>query len=629
MGNAESGPREGYISPSSTYEPQFDNAYRQNVDPTDDWDDRVGHQVDWDDHGDWERENSGDYVNHHRATDDLYEKRVNTQSESSDDDDDDDDDYDERDDGIIHVVDDHLTEIEGAMSMMEASAAVFHYLSQADGDMEDMSIGDRSAAVFEYLEEESVKGGNEVLIEFLETASVVSAVILEDQHSVSDASAAVFDYLDKAKSKDDASVSQRSAAIFHLLDDAHTVDASISEKSAAVFGMLEKTKDLDAKSISDFSSAVFKVLDDAKSQDGRSVSDQSAAIFDFLDDALQASKRKSNGQRRRLGSPTINVNTYAKSGEEEPLSPKSQALTARIRNLQPIDENRETEASKPSAPQYSKTENYMREDYPEVVIEKSKEEGGEEQSPFDASQEVEDIDLDFVAHFDAAFNDFIGKNPRFLMKSPDLVHNFRITKLQKLLQYMENRERHLLTKFTRLTIDKKDMEKQYEMKLREAAQKKAARQIHLQGDLNKLSLSTKRLEAISTWKFITSSELRAKRSYRLNQQYENKDIGRTRREVIKNIPDGPEGNDLSEAIYAPPRSRDGSLTLQQEEDMQQLQVSNAFMASEAAVLKKKLQMDRISAKKANWIESVLLRVDELTMERLKKKFMNKVGVSQL
>jgi hypothetical protein len=69
--------------------------------------------------------------------------------------------------------------------------------------------------------------------------------------------------------------------------------------------------------------------------------------------------------------------------------------------------------------------------------------------------------------------------------------------------------------------------------------------------------------------------------------------------------------------------------MEQELDVRQFQVDNAFMISEVAVLKKKLALERIAAKKQSWVESMLLRMDEETMSKLKTKYLKKAGVSHI
>ena len=114
------------------------------------------------------------------------------------------------------------------------------------------------AAVFQYLEEESLRGNPEPVIGFLETATVVSAILLEDAQSVSEASAAIFKFLDHHS--DETSVSERSAAVFSLLDENNAARSSRSQGQAAY----NPNNINDNQSvISETSAAVFRLLEDA------------------------------------------------------------------------------------------------------------------------------------------------------------------------------------------------------------------------------------------------------------------------------------------------------------------------------------------------------------------------------
>jgi hypothetical protein len=538
-----------------------------------------------------------------------------------------------------HSDDDPTTEDDDSMYMMEASAAVFHYLEQAEsGELEDISVADRSAAVFEYLEAEAQKGNEQPMVQFLETATVVSAVLMDDNHSVSEASAQVFKFLE-----DDASVSERSAAVFQLLEytklkyhhnppndnDDNNEDAQsvVSEKSAAIFKLLDDAKSVDARSVSEFSSAIFKLLEETKSCDGRSVSERSAAVFSMLDQQQQAI---SPAMSPKSQTPTLHHRNHQQQ-QQQPTTIHSQRsmnlpntiMEERNNNNNNNDES-STVYSGMTPPQQMMSEEFHADsDYVSACG--------------DNEEDEDDIDLVFVEHFDTAFNEFIGQHPQFLMTNPDLVHNLRITKLQKLLEHMDTYERAILTEMAVLKGEKQGMEELFQPKLREASRKKAARQINLQSDLTQLSNSTKVMQAKWTWKLVDNSESRAKKQYQWRQSYKQKVAATdSRQDLITMVPDGQDGQVLRDAVNALANSSSSSSSSssllsveQQETDVRQFQVDNAFMNAELNVLKKKLAYQQIAAKKQAWVESILLRMDATTMGKLKAKYLKKIGVSNI
>ena len=69
-----------------------------------------------------------------------------------------------------------------------------------------------------------------------------------------------------------------------------------------------------------------------------------------------------------------------------------------------------------------------------------------------------------------------------------------------------------------------------------------------------------------------------------------------------------------------------TLSEEQEKDLRQFQMDNAFLAAEVAVLKKKLAFQKATTKRHAWVESVLLRMDERSLRKLKNRFQKRVGV---
>ena len=551
----------------------------------------------------------------------------------------------------------------GTQSLMGASAAVFQYLELAEQRQqaeflrqqhsEDLSVSECSAAVFRLLEAEAVRGNTKPLVKFLETASVVSQVLLEDANSVSDASAAVFRVLEKKRSEHIRQNHGPPTTVINLWgDDAQSVqsvsaDSAISGHSSAVVSkVLDDTKTVGTKSISEFSNDVFKLLDKAKSVDSLSTSQKSAAIFNLLDEM-------------QLASPT-NASTLAHKNVRRPLYENLSCMPRIAEEQREQQHLLDVQTYKST---YSATAQEEREDYPEVGLNFSHDENSYERktkdpppiglnfSHDDKSYErsmndppppeakstsnlseddpTEGIDLLFVENFDRAFNAFIAHHPKLLLSNPDLGHHIRVSKLQKLFEFMDLRERQLLHEMESARTAKIDMEKDLHLKLREASRKKAARQINLQNDLQKLVLSTKEMEATMGWKFVDSCESRSKKQLLLRQKIRaTHPPAFTRQKLLQQIPEGHESEKLWNAVNWPPNPVESySLSIEQENELRKFQVDNAFKASELSVLKNQLTASRAKAKKQAWVEPVLLRIDGTTMSKLRAKFLKKLGVS--
>ena len=619
---------------------------------------------------------------------------------------------------------------DGVMSLMDASAAVFGLLAgggdlSVDMDGKPSNPSAVASSVFQYLQEETRKGNTQAMVNFLETASLVSNYIQKQKHrpdpagnaadggaapatdgdhSVSNDSAAVFHLLDDLRSVDHDSV--HASAVFQLLDEAQSVfandAASVSERSSAIFALLDEAQSVDDQSVSQFSSAVFRVLDEIKKNattddDGRSISEASAAIFHVLDAKSPRNANSPRNSKKRYGlPPSANISTIDElsGAEKNPINlidgtvGASRAVAAPINDIKlapgnvndpPADHNTvtsirmsdsETEAEKNDSVEtaqdgYYQAAQKQQEDYPELSAALQPKNHGPntfQVAPYllesvddgDAStltkdqyrNEVtmnEEIDLDFVEHFDAAFNEFVGQHPKFLMKDPDLVHNLRVTKLQKLLEFNVQCELDLRNELNHLRVRKAAMEATYQRQLKDASRRKAAREINLQGDLNKLHLATKKLSARLLWDLVSLAERKSKQQYHMRQHYKNlmaEDESdptlMNRRDLLELIPPGSDGQKLRDAALAPSSTYGRSvgkaahqapaLSLEQEKDLRRFQVDNAFLNAEVTVLKKKLAYQKLAAKKHAWVESVLLRLDEKTMAKLGERFQSKAGV---
>ncbi len=229
--------------------------------------------------------------------------------------------------------DDDDDEDEDATSvLMEASAAVFHYLTTADAESgytmsDDVSIAERSAAVFDYLKEEASYGNEKPMRQFLQTAQVVSDVVLKkqfnrqpptqrydstnqrrmnrkeysdedhDELSVSQQQAAIFQALEHAMEEQDEcslDTSRQSPSMLQWLETKpdHDVQSVVSEMSTTIFKVLDDTmQKVDEESVAEFSEAVSKLLETGnesyyygrKDDDTCSITERSAAIFKVLD----------------------------------------------------------------------------------------------------------------------------------------------------------------------------------------------------------------------------------------------------------------------------------------------------------------------------------------------------------
>lgn len=236
---------------------------------------------------------------------------------SIDDIDDNDDSHDEssEEEGYDDVESDDDDADSATSALMDASAAVFHYLTTAGVEdsgyttatSEDVSIADRSAAVFDYLKQQASYGNEEPMRQFLQTAQAVSEVLRSEDTPTESPKAASHHYETKRMPErnkgrhnvhdDEVSVSQQSAAIFQALDRAHDDDDDddpCDHHSATFPEWLETRSDLDAQSVvSEISTTIFKVLDETKKKvDKESVAEFSAAVSTLLESQAFGDKKK-------------------------------------------------------------------------------------------------------------------------------------------------------------------------------------------------------------------------------------------------------------------------------------------------------------------------------------------------
>jgi len=491
--------------------------------------------------------------------------------------------------------------LDGAMPLVEASAAVYSYIKHPTSPIgDDLSIAERSAAVFEMLENASIQNDPQPIQEFLETASVVSSILTEDEKSISNGRALVFDVLDNQDSRDDASISQKSAAVFQLLEnygqngEIMSVASNISERSAAIFRVLEQTKsEVDARNISEFSSAVFELLDPPVDprleEDEIPMAEQAAAP---------------------LGMTT---KIPKRDGFQSSVSGGSKRLYSNVT------------ASNPMIPYHLRREMSL----PDIVEDRDdiETESMEGESEDDNNEE---IDLQFVENFDSAFDEFIKRNPQLLRRNPDLMHQLRIAKLQNLIEHIASYEYNLSMQLKQGEGSQQSVVREFQMQLRQASKRKAARQTTLQTDLGKLTSATKSMRTKMTWDVIDRSERLAKHKFFMQQKHKNAlqvmlQSPPTYQEVCREIPEGDNGYMLRRAIA-------GSYTNSQKEDAEtsvnETQLENAFLNAEISVLKKKVAHHQIEAKNHSWVESILLQLNAGTMARLQNKCNKRLSKSK-
>jgi hypothetical protein len=248
--------------------------------------------------------------------------------------------------------------------------------------------------------------------------------------------------------------------------------------------------------------------------------------------------------------------------------------------------------------------------------------------------EDDDMDLELVEAFDKTFNEFCAAYPKFLMANPDLVHSLRVTKLQKLLSDADYMENELIQQLEQLQAEKHNKEASLQHHLTDAARKKAAREIHLQSQLGELQSKAKETQEKLKWKLLVKSEMRAKKQHNQRQYFQAEIVGGDRLDLLAELPDHPDFEDLREAILDSGtasqdrylREHGNMLTPEQEQELSQLQVDNAILNSQVSMLTKRLDYQKLAAKKNAWVESVLVRMDDKTLKKLKSKQERKTGV---
>jgi len=233
----------------------------------------------------------------------------------------------------------------------------------------------------------------------------------------------------------------------------------------------------------------------------------------------------------------------------------------------------------------------------------------------------EEIDLDFVAKYDRAFNAFLDAYPALFEKDSELIQNLKVAKLQKILEVSYQTECDLEAQLENTDDVKSELETEFRNKLKEASREKAERSIQLQTNLSHVKKQSKILEGKLTWEMLQSAIKRANRLKKIRSELKRKNLS-TRKDLIAALP--ATEVDVKCAIFAQPRESYGD---GQKRELQQYQVDNAFLSSEVRILQQKVASVREEAKKQLWVDAVLVHLDSKKQDKLKIRYQKKLGVS--
>lgn len=340
--------------------------------------------------------------------------------------------------------------------------------------------------------------------------------------------------------------------------------------------------------------------------DMRSISEQTAAIFQFLDDAKSSGKGGSGRCSEDPDGTNISRNTESNSN------------IFRI-----LEEKVDVSALTPNGVYMTQ----HKKELPGIVGNPT---DLEDPSNFNAL-DVDEMDLEFVEHFDLAFSEFLFYHPKLVAKNPELAKNLRIYKLQKFLEYNGVLERNNLGKLNAMMEEKRVNEEAMHLKLKDAMRKKAARQTFLESEVNDINWKTKQVQAKLRWKLLKYSEDRAKRQSKLRAQFAQIPLGKTRQDLIRLIPEGPHSKKLETAIkasfIAEGSPQPDQLSIKQGDQLRKIQIENSVMNSEILMLNQKLAHLQKESNKLEWVQSTLVELDPMAMHKFKKKFEKNEGVT--
>ena len=440
----------------------------------------------------------------------------------------------------------------------------------------------------------------------------------------------------------------------------HPVDSCLGDHSAAIFQILSNVRSIDDRSVTDFSQAIFDMMDDSDftedddtsvvsekstiiqhllgKRGDRSHTAESVGIFNFLEREAHRVKRErermispASAETQRMGQtmgprPILIKSPHVRTKLKSPYSKIQSHIILEEPEIHNEKEGDDTEGMNQEVRITTGNKfvpDEVLEEYPEVEGRQKAEVPTWALNTDDIELDEDEVDMEFVAKFDKVFDTFIAKNPAFLLKDPDLVHNYRVTKLQKILEFQQAKNNHFSEVLSKAKKEKVRMETNYHTQLKEVSRKKAEREVTLQEELIKLQNATELMQAKLSWALIELTNKRARTQDELIRHYKKIDIDSNPRALLEALPSGREGVRVRDAAQAPFWNRLESLG---EDDLRKLQVDNAFIKTEMRVLRKKLEHQEILTKKHDWAEQLLARLDDKAMETLKKRHQAKTGV---
>mmetsp|Transcript_678 Transcript_678/g.1625 ORF Transcript_678/g.1625 Transcript_678/m.1625 type:complete len:608 (+) Transcript_678:6668-8491(+) len=439
--------------------------------------------------------------------------------------------------------------------------------------------------------------------------------ILHLDTDVTEATAAVYHYFETKKVDDEMTARGRSRKVvrhikeelkkgnskpaYQFLETARTVLPVLEEeRHIDVEAGLRLEADIFSEDSEDAAVPVREAGTEKRTQDdgARSISDQTAAIFEYLETTKP------------------NDGCNEKQVTKDPMGSKHDGHAESSSNIFRVLEESEENG------RIKREVIHIVEDETRTVLGQYSD--LDELQNFNASN-VEDMDLEFVENFDLAYSEFLYYHPRLVAKSPEMMQNLRIYKLQKLLEYNEVLERKNAEKLDSMNIEKRMIEEAMQLELKDAIRKKAALQTFMQSEVNNVNLKTKQIQTKLRWKVLKYSEDRAKRQVKLREQFETIPHVKTRREMLPLIPDGLYNKKLETAIKAS-FIAEGSpvpdmLSASQEDQLREIQVENSMINSEIAMLNKRLANLRSEANKLEWVQPTLMEMNPATMHKLKEK----------
>ena len=254
------------------------------------------------------------------------------------------------------------------------------------------------------------------------------------------------------------------------------------------------------------------------------------------------------------------------------------------------------------------------------------EEEQEGEGSFGALSEIvssvdDEIDLEFVAKYDRAFNAFLDAHPSLFDRDSDLVQNLKVAKLQKILEVSYETECDLEAHLDETSDVKSELEESFQQKLKDASSTKAARSIQLQSDLHHAKKQSKAMQGKLTMDIISTATKRAKKINDIKVELKAQDM--TSRENLITAAVIPY-TEVKEAVETVPVETSDE---EKKQMLRQYQVDNAILNAELKVLEKKILNLKEAAKKQAWVDAVLLRMDEKKLRKLKTRYEKKLGVS--